>query len=201
MNATKQLDVVGICGSLRRDSFNRKALRAAQELMPQSMTMQAVEIGDLPMYNFDLHQSGFPAPVTHLYERIKAADGVLIATPEHNGSIPAALKNVIDWMSRFKPPPFVNMPCAVLSASPGPLGGGRVQYDLRRSMMFVQALSCCSRKSSSPTHRPSSTRMAGLPMRSAGKSWRSKWQPFMNGSCASGRRFRRRPEARSRNDS
>jgi chromate reductase len=140
MNATKQLDVVGICGSLRRDSFNRKALRAAQELMPQSMTMQAVEIGDLPMYNFDLHQSGFPAPVTHLYERIKAADGVLIATPEHNGSIPAALKNVIDWMSRFKPPPFVNMPCAVLSASPGPLGGGRVQYDLRRSMMFVQAL-------------------------------------------------------------
>ena len=108
--------------------------------MPPSMMMQVVEIGDLPMYNFDLHQAGFPAPVTRLYERIKAADAVLIATPEHNGSMPAALKNVIDWMSRFKPPPFVNMPCAVLSASPGPLGGGRVQYDLRRSMSFVQAL-------------------------------------------------------------
>ena len=140
MNATKKLDVVGICGSLRRDSLNRKALRAAEELMPPSMTMQVVEIGDLPMYNFDLHQAGFPAPVTRLCERIKAADAVLIATPEHNGSMPAALKNVIDWMSRFKPPPFVNMPCAVLSASPGPLGGGRVQYDLRRSMSFVQAL-------------------------------------------------------------
>jgi len=66
MNATKKLDVVGICGSLRRDSLNRKALRAAEELMPPSMTMQVVEIGDLPMYNFDLHQAGFPAPVTRL---------------------------------------------------------------------------------------------------------------------------------------
>src|SRR5258708_1520034 len=140
MNATKKLDVVGICGSLRRDSLNRKALRAAEELMPPSMTMQVVEIGDLRMYISDPTKLAFPPRVPRLCERIKAADAVLIASPEHNGSMPAALKNVIDWMSRFKPPPFVNMPCAVLSASPGPLGGGRVQYDLLRSMSFVQAL-------------------------------------------------------------
>ena len=78
MNATKKLDVVGICGSLRRDSLNRKALRAAEELMPPSMTMQVEEIGDLPMYNFDLHQAGFPAPVTRLCERIKAAEAILL---------------------------------------------------------------------------------------------------------------------------
>src|SRR5258708_21692269 len=141
MNATKKLDVEGIGGSLRGASLNRRALRAAEELMPPSMTMQVVEIGDLPMYNFDLHQAGFPAPVTRLCERIKAADAVLIASPEHNGSMPAALKNVIDWMSRFKPPPFVNMPCAVLSPSRGPLAGGRVQYGLRRSISVVHSLS------------------------------------------------------------
>lgn len=140
MNASNKLEIAGICGSLRKDSLNRKALRAAGELMPPSMTMQVVEIGDLPIYNFDLHQAGFPPSVTRLCERIKAADAVLIATPEHNASMPAALKNVIDWMSRFKPTPFTHMPCAVLSASPGPLGGGRVQYDLRRSLSFVHAL-------------------------------------------------------------
>src|SRR4029077_2578513 len=121
MNATKKLDVVGICGSLRRDSLNRKALRAAEELMPPSMTMQVEEIGDLPMYNFDLHQAGFPAPVTRLCERIKVADAVLIATPEHNGSIPAALKNVIDWMSGFKQRPFVDWPLRVFPAVPEPV--------------------------------------------------------------------------------
>jgi chromate reductase len=138
--SSEKLDIVGICGSLRRDSFNRKALLTAKEMMPVGMDMEVVEIGDLPIYNFDIQQVGFPPDATRLYERIKAADGVFVATPEHNASMPAALKNVIDWMSRYRPTPFDKKPCAVISASPGPLGGGRVQYDFRRSMAFVNAL-------------------------------------------------------------
>lgn len=140
MNSTPSFSVAGICGSLRRDSFNRKALHLAGGLMPANLTMHVVEIGDLPMYNFDLHQNGFPAPVTRLHDALKKADAVLVATPEHNASMPAALKNAIDWMSRFRPTPLAHKPCAVLSASPGPLGGGRVQYEFRRSLAFLNAL-------------------------------------------------------------
>ena len=139
MNSGK-LDIVGICGSLRKGSINRKALLAAKELLPASMDMEIVEIGDLPIYNFDIQQIGFPPDATRLYERIKKADGVFVATPEHNATMPAALKNVIDWMSRFRPTPFDQKPCAVISASPGPIGGARVQAEFRRSMAFVNAL-------------------------------------------------------------
>lgn len=140
MNSHTTLSIAGICGSLRRDSVNRKALRVAEELMPPGMTLHTIEIGDLPMYNFDLHQNGFPASVMRVHDEIKKADAVLVATPEHNASMPAALKNTIDWMSRYRPTPFTNKPCAVLSASPGPLGGGRVQYEFRRSLAFLHAL-------------------------------------------------------------
>ena len=139
MNSGK-LDIVGICGSLRKGSINRKALLAAKELLPASMDMEIVEIGDLPIYNFDIQQIGFPPDATRLYERIKKADGVFVATPEHNATMPAALKNVIDWMSRFRPTPFDQKPCAVISASPGPMAGARVQAEFRRSMAFVNAL-------------------------------------------------------------
>ncbi len=135
-----KLDIVGICGSLRKGSINRKALLAAKELLPASMDMEIVEIGDLPIYNFDIQQVGFPLDATRLYERFKKADGVFVATPEHNATMPAALKNVIDWMSRFRPTPFDQKPCAVISASPGPIGGARVQAEFRRSMAFVNAL-------------------------------------------------------------
>ena len=135
-----KFDIVGICGSLRKGSLNRKALLAAKELLPASMNMEIVEIGDLPIYNFDIQQAGFPPDATRLYERIKKADGVFVATPEHNATMPAALKNVIDWMSRFRPTPFDQKPCAVISASPGPIGGARVQAEFRRSMAFVNAL-------------------------------------------------------------
>jgi chromate reductase, NAD(P)H dehydrogenase (quinone) len=140
MNSKTTFSVAGICGSLRRDSVNRKVLRLAEGLMPPGMTMHTVEISDLPMYNFDLHQNGFPAPVVRVHDEIKRADAIFFATPEHNFSMPAALKNVIDWMSRFRPTPLTNKPCAVISASPGQLGGARVQYDLRRSLGFLNAL-------------------------------------------------------------
>jgi chromate reductase len=125
-------DVLGICGSLRQKSFNMAALRAAGELMPAGLKLRITSIADLPIYNLDVQEKGFPAPVTKLRDEILAADALLFASPEYNWSLSAALKNAIDWMSRFQPQPFQNKPAAVFSATGGPVGGARVQYDLRR---------------------------------------------------------------------
>jgi chromate reductase len=125
-------DVLGICGSLRQKSFNMAALRAAGELMPAGLKLRITSIAELPIYNLDVQEKGFPAPVTKLRDEILAADALLFASPEYNWSLSAALKNAIDWMSRFQPQPFQNKPAAVFSATGGPVGGARVQYDLRR---------------------------------------------------------------------
>jgi len=127
-----EIRVLGICGSLRQKSYNMSALKTAGALMPAGLKLEITAIGDIPMYNFDLQEKGFPAPVTKLRDEILAADALLFASPENNWSVGAPLKNAIDWMSRFQPQPFVNKPAAVLSASTGLLGGSRGQYDLRR---------------------------------------------------------------------
>jgi len=130
---TTDYKILGICGSLREKSYNMMALKIAGELMPPGMKLQITAIGDLPLYNFDVQQKGFPAPVNRLRDEILAADALLFASPEYNWSVSAPLKNAIDWLSRFKPAvPFENKPAAVLSATQGPLGGARGQYDLRR---------------------------------------------------------------------
>jgi len=134
-----RLDVVGICGSLRARSINRMALGLAASVMPQGMGMEVVEWRELPAFDADLLAEGFPAAVTALRDRIRRADGVVIATPEYNFSLPGMLKNAIDWLSRGDDQPFANKPVAILSASPGPLGGARVQYDLRKVLLFVNA--------------------------------------------------------------
>jgi chromate reductase len=134
------LDIVGLCGSLRTGSLNGSALRLAGELLPDSAAMERVEIGDIPLFNADVLAQGFPPPVQALRERIRRADGLVIATPEYNFSIPGVLKNAIDWVSRGDDQPFSGKPVAILSASPGPLGGARVQYDLRKVMLFVNAM-------------------------------------------------------------
>ena len=134
------LDIVGLCGSLRSASVNRAALRLAGSLMPDSMHMEVVEWREVPPFDADLMAQGYPASVQALRERIRRADGLLIATPEYNFSIPGVFKNVIDWVSRGEDQPFANKPVAILSAAPGPLGGARVQYDLRRVMLFVNAM-------------------------------------------------------------
>jgi len=132
VNTTATFKVLGICGSLRQKSYNMAALKVAGELMPASLKLEITSIADLPIYNLDLQEKGFPAGATRLREEILAADALLFATPEYNWSLSAALKNAIDWMSRFEPQPFQNKPAAVFSASRGPVGGARVQYDLRR---------------------------------------------------------------------
>ena len=134
------LDIVGLCGSLRADSVNRMALKLAASLMPDGMRMEAVEWRDIPPFDGDVLAKGLPPAVLALRERIRRADGVLIATPEYNFSIPGVFKNVLDWVSRGEDQPFANKPVAILSASPGPVGGARVQYDLRRVMLFMNAM-------------------------------------------------------------
>jgi chromate reductase, NAD(P)H dehydrogenase (quinone) len=135
----KNLDIVGLCGSLRAGSLNRMAMNLAGELMPEGMRLEQAEIRDVPFFDGDLLAKGFPASVAALRERIRKADGVLIVTPEYNFSIPGVLKNTLDWISRGDDQPFAHKPVAIISASPGPVGGARVQYDVRRVMLFMNA--------------------------------------------------------------
>jgi NAD(P)H-dependent FMN reductase len=115
--------IVGISGSLRRGSFNSHLLRAAIELAPAGVSIEAASIRDIPLYDGDLErESGVPDPVEALKDRIAAADGLLIATPEYNNSIPGVLKNAVDWLTR--PPADIprvwrERPVAILGASPG----------------------------------------------------------------------------------
>lgn len=134
------LKVLGICGSLRKASLNMAALRACKELLPAGMALEITSIGELPMYNQDVFDAGIPQPVKRFYDELHAADGVLIATPEYNFSVPPVLKNAIDWVSKMQNQPFNNKPVAVFSASTGPLGGARVQYDVRRILAQLWGL-------------------------------------------------------------
>ena len=126
------LKVLGICGSLRKASLNMAALRACRELLPEAMALEIADIGELPMYNQDVFDQGLPAPVKRFRDQVSAADGLLMASPEYNFSIPSPLKNAIDWGSRAPNQVFHEKAIAIFSVAPGPVGGARVQYDLRR---------------------------------------------------------------------
>jgi chromate reductase len=135
------MNVVTICGSLRKGSYNRMVMNALPGLAPEGMTLkEAPSFAQFPLYDADIQNStGFPASVTALADAIRAADGVIIVTPEYNFTIPGGLKNAIDWVSRLKDQPFAGKPVALQSASPGPVGGARVQYDVRKAMAFLDA--------------------------------------------------------------
>jgi chromate reductase, NAD(P)H dehydrogenase (quinone) len=117
--------IVGLSGSLRRHSVNSGLLRAAAEEVPAGTTLEIGSIAEIPLYNGDVEAAGFPAAVTALKDRIAAADGLLLATPEYNNGIPGVLKNAIDWLSRPSgdiPRVFGNKPVAIIGASPGGFG-------------------------------------------------------------------------------
>jgi chromate reductase len=136
------LKILGISGSLRKASWNTAALHAVAELLPADASFSIAEIGDLPLMNQDLEQGGkFPAPVERLRAEIAAADALIFATPEYNASIPAPLKNAIDWASR-PPNALALKPAAILGVSPGALGTARGQYPLRHTLgvLSVQML-------------------------------------------------------------
>jgi chromate reductase len=136
------LDVLAICGSLRKGSYNRIVMEALPGLAPDGMSITIAPpwIGEMPLYDFDRqHSEGFPAPVTALAEAIRIADGLIIVTPEYNYSVPGVLKNAIDWVSRLKHQPFREKPVAMLSASTSVLGGARCLYQLRQVLVAVDA--------------------------------------------------------------
>jgi chromate reductase len=135
------IQVLTISGSLRKGSYNSALQRALPALAPAGMTLTAAPPYDgFPLYNADAQaSSGFPAAVTALSDAIRRADGVVIVSPEYNYSIPGALKNAIDWVSRLEHQPFKDKPVAIQSATGGPLGGARMQYHLRSVMVFLNA--------------------------------------------------------------
>jgi chromate reductase len=135
-----QLDIVALCGSLRAASFNRMLMNLAIECAPSTMAVEVLDWRAVPVFDGDLFAQGLPAPVAALKERIRRADGVLIVSPEYNFSVPGGLKNVLDWLSRGDDQPWPMKPVAIASASTGPLGGARLQYDLRKVLLYLNAL-------------------------------------------------------------
>ena len=131
------IKLVAFCGSLRKGSFNRLALQAFIERLPQGASVETIEIGDWPLYNADVQAQGFPAAVQAAQQKMLAADGIVFASPEYNYSVSGVLKNAIDWLSRITPQPFAGKPMAVFGASGGPLGTARAQYHLRQMMVFL----------------------------------------------------------------
>src|SRR6266702_5365168 len=134
-------NVVSICGSLRKGSFNRIIEKALPALATEEMKfVPAPSIGDIPHYDADVQTTlGPPAAAEALAKVIRAADGVVIVSPEYNWSIPGALKNAIDWLSRMPDQPFKDKPVAIQSSSPGLLGASRMQYHLRQVLASVDA--------------------------------------------------------------
>lgn len=134
---SKPVRILGIAGSLRRDSYNRATLRAATELAPVGASIETFELDGLPGFNQDDEQNP-PMKVVELKRRIREADAVLFVTPEYNYSVPGVLKNAIDWASR----PYGNSawngkPAAIMGASIGAIGTARAQYHLRQMMVFL----------------------------------------------------------------
>lgn len=136
----RPVQVLGICGSLRRASYNLGLLRAAQAVAPEGVAVEIATLHDIPLYNQDEDAAGPPAAVQALKARIRAADALLIATPEYNYSIPGVLKNAIDWASR--PPaetPLRHKPIALVGASAGQFGTVRAQLALRQVFVFTES--------------------------------------------------------------
>jgi chromate reductase len=138
---TDKLNVAMICGSLREGSFNAALARALPALAPADMTLTpAPSFAGFPIYNDDMRvKSGPPADVEAWADAIRAADGVVIVSPEYNWSIPGGLKNAIDWVSKLKDVPFKDKPVALQSCSTGQMGGGRMQYHLRMALQSIDA--------------------------------------------------------------
>lgn len=129
--------ILGIAGSLRNDSYNRSALRAAQQLVPEGARIDIFDIGGLPGFNQD-EEGNPPARVTELKSAVRAADAILFVTPEYNYSVPGVLKNAIDWASRpYGDNAWSGKPVAIMGASIGMLGSARAQYHLRQMFVFL----------------------------------------------------------------
>ena len=131
------LTILGIAGSLRKQSYNRGALRAAQQLCPEGATLEVFELDGIPPFNQDEEQKA-PARVVELKKKIREADAILFVTPEYNYGLPGVLKNAIDWASRpYGDNAWNGKPCALMSAAMSMGGGIRAQYQLRQCFVFL----------------------------------------------------------------
>jgi len=135
---TQVYTIAVVVGSLRKDSINRKVALALAALAPSSLELKIIEIGDLPLYNEDIDMASPPAAYVAFRQQLGAADGVLFVTPEYNRSVPGVLKNAIDVGSRpYGKSAWSGKPGAVISASPGAIGGFGANHHLRQSLVFL----------------------------------------------------------------
>lgn len=131
-------NIAVLVGSLRHGALSRKFADALPELAPDGLRFEVVEIGDLPLYNQDLDTDAPPAAWTRFRDQLRDKDGVIFITPEFNRGLPAALKNAIDVGSRpYGSSVFAGKPAAVISQSPGALGGYGANHQLRQSLVFL----------------------------------------------------------------
>jgi chromate reductase len=134
---SNRVRILGLAGSLRRQSYNRAALRAAVQLAPQDAAVEVFELDGIPGFNQDEEQNP-PAKVAELKQRVRSADAILLVTPEYNYSVPGVLKNAIDWASRpYGDSAWNGKPVAIMGASIGTFGTARAQYHLRQTFVFL----------------------------------------------------------------
>lgn len=132
------VQILGISGSLRKESFNTMLLKEAARLAPEGANLIFADIGDFPLYNQDIDASGPVAAVQRVKDQVAASDAVLICTPEYNFGLPGPLKNAIDWLSRpAGQSPLIGKALGIMGASPGMLGTVRAQVSLRQTAVFL----------------------------------------------------------------
>ena len=132
--------ILGVAGSLRRGSLNRALLRAAAELAPDGVNIDAFDLLSVPLYNGDVEAAGDPDGVAAFKAAIRAADGVLFVCPEYNHGVPGVMKNAVDWASRPASDAALNgKPVGIIGASPGQTGSARGQSQLRQAFEFTNS--------------------------------------------------------------
>ena len=135
-----KIKLLGFAGSLRSGSYNKALLRSALDLLPQGVYLETFDLDGIPLFNQDLEMD-LPKQVMAFKQKIREADGLLIATPEYNYSIPGVLKNALDWASRpYGDNVFDGKPVGIMGASIGLLGTGRAQYHLRQTFVFLNMI-------------------------------------------------------------
>ena len=141
MDMEDKTKILGVAGSLRKDSYNRALLRAIADLAPENVEVEIYELDKIPLYNQDMDTlESMPESVRDFKKRIKEADAILFVTPEYNRSMPGVLKNAIDWASRpYNDNSFDDKPVATIGATDGMLGTAVAQYHLREIFSFLNA--------------------------------------------------------------
>ena len=134
------INILAFAGSLRKGSYNKALLKAAENLAPAAMNITIFDLEGIPLYNADIEAQGDPDRVVAFKKAIREANGLLIATPEYNHGVPAVTKNAIDWASRpAKKAPLNEKPVGILGASPGMTGSARGQSQLRQAFEFTNS--------------------------------------------------------------